>query len=274
MCPHRFSSPADASAFSLVPVPSSHPSNALCSCAARDHSKPTPNLPPPPPSPGAELTVQSIYRTLQQHLHAPPQPCASRLPSPLSLAGRVMVLFVAAAAVSADAFYVITAHAAVSHAQGLLCLAGRRASGPNRINKNTQQTLLTRMPCAALAVLLGCMVGFVVAQRQSKCGEEAPGEEQPQHEQDAAAVDAAASTKGLSPEQQREVLQGLASILASALQAKQQQSEESSGLEATCSIGSGSGPDASSLSFGELGASADAEGLRQRRNARGQSGAH
>ena len=125
------------------------------------------------------------------------------------------------------------------------------------------------MPYAALAVLLGCMVGFAVAQRQSKCGEEELDEsQQQQQQQQQPALDAPASANGLSAEQQREVLQGLASILASALQAKQQQSEEPSG------------PDATSVSSGSAGcggrdaASADAAGLRQRRNARGPSAAH
>jgi hypothetical protein len=124
------------------------------------------------------------------------------------------------------------------------------------------------MPYAALAVLLGCMVGFAVAQRQSKCGEEELDESQQQPQQQQPALDAPASANGLSAEQQREVLQGLASILASALQAKQQQSDEPSG------------PDATSVSSGSAGcggrdaASADAAGLRQRRNARGPSAAH
>jgi hypothetical protein len=68
--------------------------------------------------------VQSIYRTLQQHLQAASAHCPSPLPSPLSAIGQGAALFVAAAVNSADMFDYITQRAALSHTQGFVCLAG------------------------------------------------------------------------------------------------------------------------------------------------------
>ncbi len=90
-----------------------------------------PPSPPDPPLPssfhlyaGIELTVQSLYRALQQHLHAPPQPCPASLPSPLSTIGRAASLLVASADAAAHLFQSIIEHTSLSPTQGLVCLAG------------------------------------------------------------------------------------------------------------------------------------------------------
>jgi hypothetical protein len=127
---------------------------------------------------------------------------------------------------------------------------------------------------AALAVLLGCMVGFAVAHKHGKCSEAGSDALHPlKPEQHADTHPSKSSSDGLSPEQRKEVLQGLASLLASALHAKQQpQSDE---LQSAMSGSNTTASSSSSVSGGgkESGV-VDAAGLRQRRNARAQTSAH
>jgi hypothetical protein len=127
------------------------------------------------------------------------------------------------------------------------------------------------MHFAALAVLLGCMVGFAVAHRHGKYSEARSDALLPEQHSDTHSSNP--RSDGLSPEQRKEVLQGLASLLATALHAKQQpQSDELqsaiSGSRATVSSSS------SESQGGKESDVFDAAGLRQRRNARAQTSAH
>ena len=78
--------------------------------------------------------------------------------------------------------------------------------------------------------MLGCGAGFVIAQRHGKSNDEA--RDGPQQQRGAENGDVNAGTDGLSPEQRKEVLQGLASLLATALHAKQQQQPTATALHA------------------------------------------
>ncbi len=126
---------------------------------------------------------------------------------------------------------------------------------------------------AALAVMLGCGAGFAIAQRHGKGNDEVL--DGPQQNRGAKNDDVNTGTDGLSPEQRKEVLQGLASLLATALHAKQQQ-QPTEELHSTTRVS-----DATSASGGGSAASQGVResaidhgaGLSRRRNARGQGNA-
>jgi hypothetical protein len=115
-------------------------------------------------------------------------------------------------------------------------------------------------------VFVGCVAGFLVAQRDCSNGrkwdESQQQQEQLQVQQQGSGSDRNTSNSELSSEQQKEVLQGLATLLATALQTKQRQQN----AEEPLSVPDASG---SSVGGGGTGAAApDAAGLRQRRNHR------
>jgi hypothetical protein len=126
--------------------------------------------------------------------------------------------------------------------------------------------------------MLGCGAGFVIAQRHGKSNDEAP--DVPQQQRGAENGDVNAGSDGLSPEQRKEVLQGLASLLATALHAKQQQQQQqpTEELRSTTRVSdatsASSGGGAASEGAGDSAADHVAvAGLSRRRNARGQASA-
>ena len=114
-------------------------------------------------------------------------------------------------------------------------------------------------------------MGFAVAHKHGKCSEAGSDELLPEQHSDAHPSNP--SSDGLSPEQRKEVLQGLASLLATALHAKQQ--PQSVELQSAISGSNATVSSSSSVSKGgkESGV-VDAAGVRQRRNARAQTSAH
>jgi hypothetical protein len=134
---------------------------------------------------------------------------------------------------------------------------------------------------------MGCVVGFFMAQSHSgneQSSDELLQQQQQQQNQDPDA-DHTNSRSSLSPEQQKEVLQGLASLLATALQTKQQQLQQhdealhpaAGGSAAVLSSSSSSSSSCVADAGGSGGSrelpssdAADVAGLRQRRATRGQ----
>ncbi len=116
-------------------------------------------------------------------------------------------------------------------------------------------------------MFVGCVAGFLVAQRDCSNGrkwdesqqQQQQQQQQEQVQQQGSGSDRNTSNSELSPEQQKEVLQGLATLLATALQTKQRQQHAEEPLPV---------PDASGSSVGTGAAAPDAAGLRQRRNHR------
>ena len=110
-----------------------------------------------------------------------------------------------------------------------------------------------------------------------------PPPPQQQHQQQAADANIPNDRGSLTPEQQKEVLKGLASLLATALtkqQQQQQQQQQGHDQGPHLAVSDSGAPHSGGHTTDELlgpGNSSDvtnASGLRQRRNTRGQSTSH